>query len=173
MSTAEQYAGIEIGGPSTSEAPPDDAVERDRWIDWRLRRIRQELEAIGRNNALANAEIERYTKWREDANAGHVRTIEWLEEQVRLAAMGYEFPGKAKSRKLPSGAFGFRAAGGRTVINDMAAAVEFAREKGIPVKVTETVGVTEMKEYIESTGDVPEFVEQEPKVDKFFVRMEG
>jgi hypothetical protein len=148
---------------------PTDPVELDRFIDWRLRRIRQEREQQLRNTDIARAEIERYTKWLDEANATHQHSIDYLTEQVRMAVLsGYDF-GKKKSRKLPNGTIGFRVKGGRTTISDMAAAVAFAREHGVPLK--ESVGVTELKEYIESTGAELPFVEVEPKSDEFYVKV--
>jgi plasmid replication initiation protein len=167
MSTAEDYV---VDGPPAADVPTD-PVELDRFIDWRLRRIRQEREQQLRNTDIARAEIERYTKWLDEANATHQHSIDYLTEQVRMAVLsGYDF-GKKKSRKLPNGTIGFSLKGGGVSITDMAAAVAFAREVGIEVK--ESVGVSKVKEYMESTGKPLPFVEVEEKRDVFYVKVEG
>jgi type IV secretory pathway VirJ component len=161
MSAAE----YEVNAPDTDI--PANPVELDRWIGWRLRRIANERAEMDRNMAVAKAEVERYTAWLEEENASHARSIEWLESQVRAAAQTYDF-GSKRSRKLAEGTFGFRTTPGKTAITDPDAAVAFAKAKGIPVK--ESVGVREIKEWIDSTGEVPEFVEQTPPVDTFYVK---
>lgn len=166
MSTAEQSIDI---GPSFDEAPAD-PVELDRWIDWRLRRIQQLVQQQKKNAEVVRTEIEKLTEWRDGENASLQRSIDWFEQQVVAAAHGYDF-GDKKSRKLPHGTFGKRLVGGRTVITDMAAAVAFAREKGVPVKVVESVMVSDIKEYIESTGESLPFVEQDEKRDEYYVKV--
>jgi hypothetical protein len=162
MSAAE----YEVSAPDTDI--PANPVELDRWIGWRLRRIANERAEMDRNMAVAKAEIERYTAWLEEENAGHARSIEWLESQIRAAAQTYDF-GSKRSRKLAEGTFGFRTTPGKTAITDPDAAVAFAKEHGIPVK--ESVGVREIKEYIDSTGEALPFVEQTPPVDTFYVKV--
>jgi hypothetical protein len=169
----EQYglnaAGVcaRCGRPPAGDVPAD-PVELDRWIDWRLRRIAQERAQMERNTDIARAEIERYTRWLDEANATHANSIAWLEGQVEQAARGYDF-GKKKSRRLPHGTFGYRQAGGRATIMDMAAAVAFARQHDVPVK--ESVSTAELKAFIESTGAELPFVEIEPKQDHFYVKV--
>jgi hypothetical protein len=160
----------EITVHARDETAPSDPIALDMFIDWRLRRIAQERAEIARNTAVAQAEIARYQQWLEDANSSHHATIAWLESQLREVARVYDFHGK-KSRKLPHGTIGFRQQGGRTTILNMEAAIAFAREHAIPVKVTETVSTTAIKEYIESTGETLPFVEVEPKVDAFYVKI--
>jgi hypothetical protein len=155
-----------------AEAAPSNPRELDGWIGWRLRRIAAARAEMEHNMAVARAEIEKYTRWVEEENAGHARTIEWMESQIRAAAMSYDF-GTKRSRRLADGTFGFRTTPGKLTITDPVEAVEFARMRGIPVKVVESVGVRELKEFIDSTGETLPFVEQTPPTDTFFVRVDA
>lgn len=78
--------------------------------------------------------------------------------------------GKTRSVKLLSGRLGFRQNPSSMKIIDPAAALAWAKEN-LPnaVKVVESVQVTPLKSYAETTGEFPEFVEYTAPYDKFYV----
>jgi phage host-nuclease inhibitor protein Gam len=167
-------SGVEVTdagiGPAVSVNAPHDPVELDRWIGFRLRRIAQLKEEIERNHAIAQAEIDRYTTWRDDQNRSLLSSVHYLEDQIRMASLAYDF-GTKKSRTLAEGTFGYQQTGGSVKITNMTAAVVWAKQHGYEDSIKETIGVKPIKEYIESTGEAPEFVEVEPKVDAFYVKV--
>jgi phage host-nuclease inhibitor protein Gam len=149
---------------------PTGLVELDAWLEWRLQKLASIRAEMERNQAVAQGEHDRITSWLDEQNATLQRNAEWLQDQIHQASLAYDF-GSKKSRKLPSGTFGFEQRGGSVKITDMAAAVRWAKEHGFADSVKETIGVTPIKQYIESTGETPAFVTVEPKVDHFYVKV--
>jgi hypothetical protein len=167
---------IEVGGPQVSL--PDDAGSDEIAIyvsrlGMRAAELRGEMrtnEAEARRLAEPlERRLEIVANWLAEENAAKLRTIAYLEQQIRVYAPRYPYERGKKSRKLPWGKLGSKLVGGALTIIDMDAAVKFAREHGMPVK--EEVGKTPLKEYIESTGETLPFVEVDPKRDEYFVEI--
>lgn len=179
MSTAEhildQIADDEAAflrslGLDTMPAPG--TPELDVAIDRALDVIRQAREEIAKNNEVAARRIQMIEDWRETENVTHQNRITWAERTIHSLAMGYDF-GKKRSRSLPSGTFGFRKAPDRLVIQDADKALAFAKrtpQLAGEIKVTETIPTTPLKQWAQSTGEVPDGCELVGGEDVFFVK---
>lgn len=162
-----------------AEAVPTNDVDRDRWFEWQLRTIREIKAEQARNiqvceeeTADMRARIAEVEAWRDGENEALERQVEWRTEKLRMAALGYDF-GAKKSRSLPSGKFGFRTVPEKleVTITDKDAALAFALSHSIPVKVAQSVGVADLKVFIESTDVVPDgcVVNRVQKTERFEV----
>ena len=81
-------------------------------------------------------------------------------------------PRKGKSIKLPHGTVGKRTVPGGPRVVDETAVLEWARREGIPglIKITESVSRAAVKEYVASTGDLPDGVELVESRESFDVK---
>lgn len=120
----------------------------------RLERVKNQYQA-----ALLEAELEV-----KDAEAFFLPLLEaWFDANP---------PKRGKSIKLPHGTIGKRTVPGGPRVTDDAAVMAWAKEQGIPglIKVTESVSRTAVREYVTSTGDIPDGVEVVESREAFDVR---
>src|SRR5699024_4861315 len=85
------------------------AVKDDSSANWALRKISQLNDRMKRNNALAQAEIDKIEHWNTTENEKAQRSIDYFQGLLAEYAMQKkkEDP-KFKSLKLPNGRIGFR-----------------------------------------------------------------
>jgi hypothetical protein len=178
MSTAfvEYFSHEDIDLDAREELPPEDPAELAAHVSSLGMRAADLLAEMQANRDEGDRLAEPLRKrlsiienWVADENAGKQKQFDYLTARIRALAGHYPYERNRKSRKLPWGKLGSRKAGGALTIVDMAAAVAFAREKGMPI--TETVGKTPIKEYVNSTGERLDFVEVEPVREEYFVEI--
>lgn len=84
-------------------------VDDDQKANWVLRKIKQLQDEIKRNNDLADAEIHKIEKWREQENEKANNSIEYFQGLLAEYAMNKRKKDPdLKTINLPNGRFGFR-----------------------------------------------------------------
>lgn len=184
MQLAEElWPDVEVGGPAVAdEAMPGEAEAIEMWAERRMWAIRQLIAEQGKNDRQ-HAEItapmrERMAmadRWRDEQNAALQRRIDYLTQQVEQAALAYPFDGKTKSRKMPAGTFGKRKVPERLDIIDKDATVAWAEAKGLTeaVRVTKAPDARKLREYFDSTGELPAGCLVEAEYEKPYCKVEG
>jgi hypothetical protein len=152
---------------------PADRTGLDIHIDQLLERIGELRAEVAHVEDVAARRAAMIDRWRDDEVTRLERQARYLEERIRLHAVAYTFEKGKKSRALPHGQFGFQKVRMKVVVKDKAAALAFAKLEEIPVKVEESVLLTPLKEYVESTGLEPAGCEVVPEHDAFYVRVGG
>lgn len=157
-----------------ADAAPDDRVELDVWFDRRLAALAAIEAEMRRNEEVAQRRIEMIRAWMEEQNAVLERRANFLRGLLEQAARAYPYPGKAKSRKLPHGTFGSRTVPPKLEIEDEMAALAFAKAQ-VPdaVRVRESVLVSELKAWWQSTGILPDGCRVVPAEERFYVTAGG
>lgn len=160
------------------EAPAGDAQsDVDARIDYLLEQLAQIGEQIASNDDVARRRMDMIRDWQQGENAKLERKAEWLRGEVAALVPGPDdfrrIYGK-KSRTLPNGSVGYRASRDTVEITDASAALEYAREHGLEIRITERVNKTPLIEHAQQTGTMEgdgwEFV---PGSDSFFVKAGG
>ncbi|HEX6938604.1 MAG TPA: host-nuclease inhibitor Gam family protein [Longimicrobiales bacterium] len=157
-----------------ADAAPADRVELDIWFDRRLAALAAIEAEMRRNEEVAQRRIEMIRAWMEEQNAALQRRADFLRSLLEQAARAYPYPGKAKSRKLPHGTFGSRTVPPKLEIEDEMAALAFAKAQ-VPdaVRVRESVLVSELKTWWQSTGILPDGCREVPAEERFYVTAGG
>ena len=85
------------------------AVKDDSSANWALRKISQLNDRMERNNALAQAEIDKIEQWNQAENEQVQNSIDYFQGLLAEYAMQKKKDDpKFKTMKLPNGRFGFR-----------------------------------------------------------------
>lgn len=176
----ELYQGEleELGYEPTPQELADEQEHRallDRNLDrllWRLREVEGQIAA---NEAIYDDHVARAALWLRTQNEGLERRRAFFARVLEDTFAQYPLRGRERSRKLPSGTVGLRKSAGRTTIVDQDAAVEFALEHDLPIKME--VKVAEVKAWAATpdpeTGEVrelPPFVTVEGAGDNFYYK---
>ena len=157
-----------------ADAAPADRVELDVWFDRRLAALAAIEAEMRRNEEVAQRRIEMIRAWLEEQNAVLERRADFLRGLLEQAARAYPYPPRAKSRKLPHGTFGSRTVPPKLEIEDEMAALAFAKAQ-VPdaVRVRESVLVSELKAWWQSTGILPDGCRVVPAEERFYVTAGG
>jgi hypothetical protein len=138
---------------------PDDLAFLDRMM-YKRKALLAQMEV---NTLIAERRKADVEQWLGQVNSTLLSQVQYLTGVLLQVARHLAFPGKSKSMALPSGRLGLRAQQPKLEILDMDAALSFVRKANrgkkpanIPIKVVETVSVTDLKRYWESTGLVPD-----------------
>jgi hypothetical protein len=144
--------------------------------DYLLQRIREEL---ARRDEYAEFIARRIHMVAEDGKAAMAkaeRRIAFLESRLRMhlpqTGEGMEREYGRKSLALPHGVVGYRAPPAGVRIIDAKRVVAWAKSTGaVPVeeKVEEKVTVAALKQYVATTGDIPEGAEWADAKETFYV----
>jgi hypothetical protein len=126
--------------PPTEAAPSEAERECDRLL-LALASVREEIAA---NKRVHDADADRVAQWFNRVNASPVRQEAWLLDMIEHVAQFVPTFGKKKSRDLPHGVIGWRKNPERIVVEDEAAALAWAKARGLPVKTAETVAVPDL-----------------------------
>ena len=111
-----------------SEQLNDDfKVDTLEQAQWAMRKYRSLAQRVAANEALADAEHDRITTWKDAANAGLLSRMEWYEEHLKAYALSLRAQGQ-KSVSLPDGEIKTRASA-PTFDVDRARFVEWAQEQ--------------------------------------------
>ena len=84
-------------------------IENESQANWALRKIKELQDNIEQNNRIAEEEIEKINKWREQQNETEQNSIEHLQNLLQEYALKKrEEDPTFKSLSLPNGRIGFR-----------------------------------------------------------------
>ena len=84
-------------------------IDDEHKANWALRKIKQKKDTIEKNNALAQAEIDKIEDWREQENEKSQTSIDYFQSLLAQYALEQrERDPKFKSLNLPNGRIGFR-----------------------------------------------------------------
>lgn len=146
------------------------AREAERLVNQLLGVKRGVLLQVDRNEALRRDEVLRAGRWLDRVNEPLRRRLHYLDRWIRAVAEYVEFPGKAKSRNLPRGVVGFRTNPERIAVTDDAAALSWAKAKGLPTNVEERVGVAVLAKAWKESGkrDLPAGCTVVPAEETFY-----
>ena len=165
---AEELGTVVFEPPSDGELLPmseDELAFADRVGYARQVRVDQ----ISTYERIAERRTFDIQQWLATTTKGLREQVAYLDHMLNLMAKHMQLPATAKSFKLPSVRLGRRKQQPILEIEDMPLAVAFAKERGIPTKVVETVSVTDLKEYYQATGELPDGCTYEERPDKPFV----
>lgn len=144
------------------------AAQPPGWVDAKLDAILERMagidEEIAANTVAQGLRVQMIADHFEAESYALARRREYLEDQIRRIALGYPFPGSKKSRKLPSGTFGFRKVIEKVRIADRKKAEAFAQVhwRGAVEKVPATTKLVAktltdaVLEWIGKTGEIPD-----------------
>lgn len=172
LDDAEQDMAEFLSVMGLTEMPAAGSPDMDVAIDRALEQIAEARREIAKNDAVAERRKQMIEDWRQEVNVTHENRIVWATRMVQSLASAYDF-GKKRSRSLPAGTFGFRKSPDRLVVNDMDAALAFAKRTSQlagEIKVTESIPSTPLKQWAQSTGEVPDGCELVGGEDAFFVK---
>jgi phage host-nuclease inhibitor protein Gam len=153
--TLEREVLAELAIPAPQDLATGPETQLDVRLDWLLSRLGRLQAEIKRNSDVADARVEQIRTWQASANESLERQCGYLEHLISLIGINYDY-GKKRSRSLPSGTVGFRKRPPSVEIWDAEKAVRFAQERGIEVQTKEWVTKTDLRKYIETTGELPE-----------------
>jgi len=135
---------------------------------------------------IANQNIDRIKTFVEYVNNRASLLIDKEEERIEKAQDALEPFVKAridenlkldknakKSLKFTLGTAGFRRGQDRLEIKDMEGAVQFAESHNLPVKVVKSVGKTDLKNHVKSTGQIDDSFELIEGEEHFYVKGEA
>lgn len=162
----EQQAFLDSFG--FGEPPKGNPGELDAYISKWIRRVADIEAELNQNEQAAAAEIRDIEAWRDARNAPLERRRGWIVSHLQGLARTYNFFGR-KSRELAAGRFGWRSTSDSVDFVDMAAAVAFAEQNGLEVKVSKSVGKKPLLRHLRATGELADGVEFVPAEDRFFV----
>jgi phage host-nuclease inhibitor protein Gam len=131
---------------------------------WAVDKILSARERVERVKAQYQAALNEAELEARDAEAFFLPLLEeWYDTNP---------PRKGKSIKLPHGNLSKRTVPGGPRVLDPDAVLAWAKEHGIPglIRVKEEISRTAVREYIESTGDLPDGAEIVPSQERFDVR---
>jgi len=158
---------------SEHEAPiPDNPVDRDLWIDSRLRALAAIQRKIDHNEAVADRQIEKINEWLHSVNRPLNSQAEYLRHLLEHEAMVRYIEHGQKTVSLPGGKIGGRARPATVEIVDADKALEFAKSSELlkdKVRVTERINVTSLREYMQATGEIPPGCELVPATVRYYV----
>jgi phage host-nuclease inhibitor protein Gam len=113
--------------------------------DWCIAKIGEAKRRIEERNAIVAEYKKRLDERLAETNIADVRQVEFMESLLRPWAEMEIMKGKTKSLKLPCGTLGLRAGRESVVIDDEAAAIEWAELfKPEAVKITKSIYKSEI-----------------------------
>lgn len=163
LAEARFFAELEI--PSD---PVEQASLAPGWLDSRLdtllARIAEIDGELAQNEVAKNSRLEMVRDHFDGEAYSLGRSRKFLEGKIQMIALSYPFPGGKKSRKLPSGSFGFKKTPERVRVLDKGKAEGWAAEHH-PNAIEEVPATTKLVartlsesviERIHATGEVPD-----------------
>lgn len=135
----------------TWEPTAADKATLDRMLN-KLKALQSEMAEVDEIAAYRKKDIE---LWADGAKIRLARQLFYLEQDLLAAANTVRFSGKRKSLALPHGVLGRRSKGDKLAVVDKDEALKFSKEMGIPYKRVEEPYVGELKDFWNSTGELP------------------
>lgn len=148
-------------------------ADMDVWVDRRLAAIAGIETEMARNDQAAARRKAMIEDWRAGENAALERSAEYLRRDLEVIALSYPYAGKRKSRELPHGVIGKKSSAERLAVVDPDAALEFAREHGLEIKVKESVAHATLVAFRSRSGGLPTGTEIVPASEKPYVKAKG
>jgi phage host-nuclease inhibitor protein Gam len=161
---------------------------KERWkiqgldtLDWALRRLAEARRFIAENDAVAAANIARIEKATEKLNAASAHDVAFfsgvIEQYVRDNRRTLIGIGSKKSRSFPHGTVSFRKTGGRPVIGDKEALMQWAMAQPVEANVVRLkmeLAWDQIKSMVEEKAiRPPPGVDIEPETETFKIEAIG
>lgn len=130
-------------------------INDENKANWALRKIKQMKDTIEKNNALAQAEIDKIEDWRERENEKSQTSIDYFQSLLAQYALEQrERDPKFKSLNLPNGRIGFRKRQPKWIY-DNDKVIETLEKANLSdfIRVTKAPSKADIKKAFEVAGD--------------------
>lgn len=146
----------------------------DAWIEARLSGLRSLQSQVRQNDEAAKRRIDMVLNWCEAENAKLQRRMEFLRGELLLQARVYPYVHGKKSKRFASGTIGSREQRERLIITEADDALQWVIRQNNPDLLENATkhtlrGVTSLKQWYDSTGEIPDGCEVVPKDEVYYV----